>query len=78
MTIPAVSTTEVLVKYYLPSVESQENLELLVQKQPGVVSYPVRVSVSGFNNTTDVIGGVRSTIKEFKLENDYLTDILLE
>lgn len=75
MTIPANSTVDLVMRYYLPIDNKLVNLELLVQKQPGVVSYPVRISASGFTDTTDVLGGVGSTIKEFQLKNEQIVDI---
>lgn len=72
MSVPASKTTDLLVRYFIPTTNRGDEIELLIQKQPGVVSYPVSVLINGYQGTTDILGGVQSTQKEFTLFNEEL------
>ncbi len=77
MRVPASTTTELLVHYFIPYVGKGEELELLIQKQPGVVSYPVNILVTGYEGTTDVLGGATRIQKDIILQNEQLINVSL-
>lgn len=66
---------QLLVSYSIPSSPSAQTIELLVQKQPGVSTYPLSITVNADKNITQSIGGVKSYTQIQEISSDHLISL---